>query len=76
MKRLETKHLLQMLGFVALSVPFAALSGCDDSPDTGEEIGETFDDAADDTGDAFDDAADDVDDTLDDWEDDVEDIDG
>lgn len=72
MKNIKAKHLLQLSGLLALSMPVGfALSGCDDGYNSAEDVGEGIDDAADDTGDAIDDAADNVDDTIDDTIDDT-----
>lgn len=71
MKRLKAKHLLQLCGLLALTVPVAtSLSGCDDGVDSAEDVGEKIDDAADKAGDAIDDAADNASDAIDDTLDD------
>lgn len=63
----KTTRTLAMLGALSLAAtPALVLVGCDDSSDSAEDIGESFDDAVDDTGDAIEDAADDVEDAIDD----------
>lgn len=62
----DPKQLLALAGLLAMTgVPSVAMVGCDDTPDSAEDIGESIDDAADNAGDAIDDAADGIDDAVD-----------